>query len=76
MNNFDDFENKNYKEGKKVHYAFRDHAVHFMRLIYFGIKIFLIMFKEIFQSFFFTTQKKDLSGQLALVTGELCGAIK
>lgn len=70
MDNFDDFENKTYKEAKKIRYGFQDHATYLLRMFYFGLQIFALMLKEIFVNIFFKKEKKNLAGQLALITGD------
>ena len=70
MENFDDFENKSYKEGVKVKYGFSDYFKHFSRMFIFTLQIAFVMAQEIFQKLIFGTKEKNIHGQLALVTGK------
>lgn len=71
MENFDDFENKSYKESKKVEYGFADYAAYLLKMFFFGIQILGLTLKEYFINIFFPQNKKDFTGQLALITGEI-----
>lgn len=72
MENFDDFENKSYVAAERVHYSFVDHLGflwNLLLLFFQGTAIFcqetLINFVKLFNP----DKPKDISGQLALVTG-------
>lgn len=69
MNNFEDFEKKSYQEATKKKYRFKDHASYLYSMLKFFLATFVILIKEIFENTFKNTRPKDLSGQLALITG-------
>ena len=69
MNNFDDFEKKNYK-GVEVKYNFITYVGYSLSMIKFAFNIAVFMIKEIFEILLTSPPKKDLTNQLALVTGE------
>lgn len=70
MENFDDFEKKNYKEGVEIKYGFYDYFKHHVKMLLFTVKIVFVMIQEIFQNIFNGMKEKTIYGQLALVTGE------
>jgi len=72
MENFDDFEKKNYKEGVEIKYGFYDYFKHHFKMFLFTVKIVFVMIQEIFQNIFNGMKEKKIIGQLALVTGECC----
>jgi hypothetical protein len=69
MDNFDDFEKKSYREYKKQ-YGLADHAAYFYSMLKFSLTAVLILIKEVFSNLFNPPPRKNLSGQLALVTGK------
>lgn len=71
MENFEDFENKSYRPTKELKYSLSDHLNFAFKNVCTFLQIFLVAFYEIFKSLLLTRQPKDISGQLALVTG-LC----
>jgi mannose/fructose/N-acetylgalactosamine-specific phosphotransferase system component IIC len=74
MENFDDFENKSYESARKIKYKTIDHVKFVWNLITVVIKVTCIVIAEGFSNFLqlFKSQKpKEISGQLALVTGLL-----
>lgn len=72
MENFDDFENKSYEKARIVKYQIHD----FIKFIVIGlmilIKIAVILILDLLKCFielFISPKPKNISGQLALVTG-------
>lgn len=72
MDNFDDFENKSYVKATRVDYKFSDlinFTLHITNII---IQLLFALFVEIFiqiHQVFSPAKPKNISGQLALVTG-------
>lgn len=75
MDNFDDFENKNYQSVKKINYKLKDHVAYLWSMFRLVLRISVVLVKEIFENIFNAPQKKNLSGQLALVTGKIKRAL-
>lgn len=72
MENFDDFENKSYEKAREINYKFRDHVKFTWNFIGIFFSVFFLLISETFMNFLslFRFQKpKDISGQVALVTG-------
>lgn len=68
MDDFKKYENESYKR-VKVQYGIKDHLSYLINLLKFGVSIFVIAIREIFENIFFPMPKKNLAGQLALITG-------
>lgn len=72
MENFDDYENKSYAEARRVKYTLSDYLRFLLNTIVIGINIFCVLIVDVLINFFklFKSVKpKNVSGQLALVTG-------
>lgn len=72
MENFEDYENKSYEEARRVTYSFSDHLQYFLNFIGMFIKISIIAFVELFENlvkWLQSSKPKNISGQIALVTG-------
>lgn len=72
MENFDDFENKSYERARQVKYKITDHLHFILNFIVITVRVTAVLVQEIFINLFklFKPDKpKDISGQLALVTG-------
>jgi hypothetical protein len=72
MENFDDFENKSYERARKIEYNFSDHLRFIWNLVVVVFNVTCVVISEGFLNFvrLFKPQKlKDISGQIALVTG-------
>ena len=73
MDNFDDFENKSYVKAGKVDYKFSDNLKFLLKATKTIIQIYLVLIFDIFVKLlnvFSPAKPKNISGQLALVTGE------
>lgn len=70
MQDFDDFEKKNYQQAVVDQYTFLDHFKYHFRMALFTLRILLVMAQELFQNIFNPPPPKNIHGQLALVTGE------
>lgn len=74
MDNFDDFENKSYVKATRVDYKFSDYFSFFLKTSKIYMQINFMLFLEIFHQIFkvFAPDKpKNITGQLALVTGTM-----
>lgn len=72
MENFKDFENKSYVEAKQVEYNIRDYIQFLLKFTTKLLQIYLVLLSDIFVQIFkvFSPPRpKNISGQLALVTG-------
>lgn len=72
MDNFDDFENKSYVAAEKVNYSTTDYLVFLWNFSILTVQAILILLFDTFIGFiklFHPDKPKDISGQLALVTG-------
>ena len=72
MENFEDFENKSYVRARRVKYNFSDHAIFMMNFAKIVVQITALVITEIFLNLiklFQSEKPKNISGQLALVTG-------
>lgn len=70
MENFEDFEKKSYQEAKANDYSFTYLLIYFSKMALFMFKLFFLVAQELFQNIINSSQKKNIHGQLALVTGE------
>jgi hypothetical protein len=74
MHNFDDFENKDYEAAKTIDYSIIDYAKFFITYVWIYIQVTAVLLLEIplsIKDLIFPDKPKDISGQIALVTG-LC----
>lgn len=72
MENFDDFENKSYVKARKINYKLSDHLSFALNSLLDLCKIIAILVPELIENFiklFQSAKPKNISGQLALVTG-------
>jgi all-trans-retinol dehydrogenase (NAD+) len=72
MENFDDFENKSYSKAPTVEYSAKDHFTFFWNMVITILNVTVIMVQEAYEnltSLIKGRKPKDISGQLALVTG-------
>jgi hypothetical protein len=70
MEDFNVIEKENYRTAERRRYQTADFVVYFYNICVVGLKIIGIMLKEIFMSIVNPIGVKNISGQLALVTGE------
>lgn len=72
MENFDDFENKSYEKARKIKYKASDNLYFIWNLIVVVVQVTGVVLAEGFVNFinlFKFKKPKDISGQIALVTG-------
>jgi hypothetical protein len=72
MNNFDDYENKSYQKADDLKIPTSERLAIIFNLIVTIIKVLAVTISETVKSFiklFLPPQLKDISGQLALITG-------
>lgn len=69
MENFEDFENKPYRQAEEAKYSLSDRLGFTLQNLCSILQICLVAIYEICKSVLLSKQPKDVSGQLALVTG-------
>lgn len=72
MDNFDDFENKSYEPAREVKYTVKDHLNFILKFAFITFQVALTLISELFAgiiNLFASKKPKDITGQLALVTG-------
>lgn len=72
MDNFDDFEKKNYEEAKKVTYSSSDLVKFLLSFLWIQVQVYAVLIFEVFlqiKELVSPAKPKDISGQIALVTG-------
>jgi hypothetical protein len=74
MNNFDIFNSTSYEGARKLDYKFEDYLSMVVKGVIVYVQVVLVFWQEIFFKFlslFSSTRPKDISGQIALVTGNI-----
>jgi hypothetical protein len=74
MENFDDYGKKSYQAADRDKYKRSDFVVFYIRLFMMSFRVRFMAMKEEIVRLFSPQRLKDISGQLALVTGE-CSAL-